>query len=85
MNILNINDIKNLIHDKNKVCIFVGAGASIMPPTCLPSFRELNSALLLNLCQSTSMVESLQPILEKIKTKPEQQLQIKILLVLIHI
>jgi len=54
----------------------VGAGASIMSPSCLPSFQDLNNALLSNLYQSTSMGQNLQSVMGNINTKPEQLLQI---------
>lgn len=76
MHVIDFKTIKSMLHNKKEVCIFVGAGASIMPPSSLPSFQELNNALLLNLCNSTSKYEELQSCFKKIDTKPEQLLQI---------
>lgn len=76
MNLISIKSIKYLALNKRDVCIFVGAGASIMSPSCLPSFQDLNSALLSNLYQSTSIGQNLQSMMGNINTKPEQLLQI---------
>lgn len=46
MSSLDIDNIKKLLQSKKKVCIFVGVGATMMYPTCLQSFQELNNQLL---------------------------------------
>ncbi len=76
INLIEIDNIKSILKNKEEVCVFIGAGASIMPPTSLPSFQELNTALLSNLCQSVSESRSVQTHLKSIHTKPEQLLQI---------
>lgn len=70
------SQIKHILHNKKEVCIFVGAGASIMHPCGLPSFRELNDALLAHLYQDVAADQSLPAALKGIHTKPEQLLQI---------
>lgn len=76
MSSLDIDNIKRLLQNKKEVCIFVGAGASIMYPTCLPSFQELNNQLLSCLEECLSTRENFQTSLKRIHTKPEQLLQI---------
>lgn len=70
------NDVKKFLRNKREICVFVGAGASILPPSCLPSFQELNQELLLNLSWSTTGGEQLLPVLRDIHVKPELLLQI---------
>lgn len=70
------DDVKKLLRNKREVCVFVGAGASILSPSRLPSFQELNQELLLNLSRSTTGGEQLLPVLRDIHVKPELLLQI---------
>lgn len=67
-------NIEELMQDRKKVCIFAGAGASIMEPTCLPSFQTLNGELMHNLYESGSK-ERCKSIAD-IHVKPEQLLQL---------
>ncbi len=71
-----VNEIRHLLQKKERICLFIGAGASIKSPTCLPSFKELNCELLSILLNRTSMKEKVQTAIQGINTKPEHLLQI---------
>lgn len=66
--------IKMLLQDRKKVCIFVGAGASMMEPCGLPSFQKLNHQLIQLLHQPGS--EEWEKQIAGLQVKPEQLLQI---------
>lgn len=69
-------DIFCILQDKQKLCIFAGAGASIMPPTRLPSFSMLNHSIIESICKMNHIDEDIRRKLCDIKTKPEQLLQL---------
>lgn len=68
--------IKRILKDRKKLCIFVGAGASIKEPSSLPSFQALNDEILLNLYQSDKARYTTEKYITDIHIKPEQLLQI---------
>lgn len=76
MNDIELDKIKKILKDRKKICLFIGAGASVKEPSSLPSFQELNDEILLNLYQSDKNKNDTERYVTDIHIKPEQLLQI---------
>ena len=65
-----IEDISRLIFNKD-LCIFVGAGISIAPPTLLPSFIDLQNEVIFALCRDLAgpLRESYEGIYNQIRRR----------------
>ena len=58
---------------KRKACFFLGAGISMIPPSCLPSWWQINHAILDALAdESIAIVPEVRELASKIKEREEE-------------